>query len=137
MRPSAAGGPATARSAHWGLPRRCRTATAAGVASVGLGGWLLLAPFVLDHGFAARWNGIFVGTFIVAFGAFLGLLGLRRRELSGLLGALSGWLLVAPLVLPYGAVASLSDRVTGGVLMALAVLASPTVGPPPAATRRR
>jgi hypothetical protein len=107
------------------LQQRAASATASGVAAAGLGCWLLMAPFALGYGPTARWNGIFVGTLVLAFGALLGLLGVRVGELSGPLGALAVWLVVAPFVLDYDAVARWNDRAAGSALLLLAFTASP------------
>jgi hypothetical protein len=96
-----------------------------GSAAAGLGMWLLASPFVLEHGRAARWNDIFVGALVLTFGAMLGLLGARSSELSGLLAVLGIWLVVSPVVLPYGPLAAWSDRAVGAAVLLLAIVAGP------------
>ena len=128
MRSSTANDLTSVPRTHGTGPSRAGWVTAAGAAASALGVWLLAAPFVFPYGPAARWNGIFVGTLIVAFGALLGLLGLRSGELSGLLGLLGGWLLVAPFLLSYGTVAAWSGHVTGAILVVLGLSASPAAG---------
>jgi hypothetical protein len=116
-----------ARQSVW---PRDSIATWCGSVAAGLGAWLLASPFILDHGRAARWNDIFVAAFLLTFGAMLGLLGVRSAELSGLLAVLGAWLIVSPVVLPYGSFAAWSDRSVGVAVLLLAIAASPVAWRP-------
>jgi len=101
-----------------------------GSVAAGLGAWLLVSPFILQHGRAARWNDIFVAALVLTFGTMLGLLGVRSGELSGLLAVLGAWLIVSPVVLPYGSLAAWSDRAVGVAVLLLAIAASPVAWRP-------
>ena len=105
-------------------PRHLVPTVCGGLAAL-VAAWLMVAPFVLGHGRAARWNDIFAGVLLLAFGAMLGLLGIRNTELTALLAVLAGWLILSPALLSYGPLAASMDRAIGGLILLLAVVASP------------
>ena len=96
------------------------SASWARLASVLLGGWLMVAPALLDYGGVARANDRIVGPLAVAISVIAIAEVTRPVRWVGL--ALGGWLLAAPWLLGYGGVALLNSTIVGLLLAALAFI---------------
>jgi hypothetical protein len=101
----------------------------AGVLAMLLGGWLFFAPFALGYVQPARLNDMLVGLAAVFAGIMLVLRIARIRVLSGFVGVLGGWLIVAPALLPFGTAASWNAVTVGATMIMIAFVATvPTSG---------
>jgi hypothetical protein len=86
--------------------------------NLGVGVWLILAPFVLGHVNAATgWNDIIVGVGIVAFAGIRVSGAFKAAWLSWANFLLGAWLIVAPFVLGYGTTRVLWNDVIAGVVI--------------------
>lgn len=96
----------------------------AGVLAMILGGWLFFSPFVLGYVQPARLNDMLVGVVAIFAGVMLVLRTAHIRVLSGSLGVLGGWLIVAPVLLPFGTAASWNAVAVGATMIMTALVAS-------------
>jgi hypothetical protein len=107
-----------------GGARRVPYPKMAGVLAMLLGGWLFFAPFVFGYVQPARLNDMLVGLAAAFVGIMLVLRTARIRVLSGSLGVLGGWLIVAPVLLPFGTAASWNAVAVGATMIMTALVAS-------------
>ena len=94
-----------------------------------LAAWLFTSAFVLDHTTASAWNAVVVAL-LVAANAYLAFSMPGRPGLRWGIAVLATWLLVATMLVPHVAMASLVNEVAVAVLLALGTFR------PPARTER-
>lgn len=106
-----------------------RAVTAAELANIVLGIWLVLSPFVLtfSHNTAARWNNIAVGIalVLVALAAQW-----ENEALQGLAVPLAIWLFASPFVLGIYTAAFLANNVTMAFIVVAAAAINDGLRPP-------
>jgi hypothetical protein len=107
-----------------GGARRVPYPKMAGALAMLLGGWLFFAPFVLGYVQPARLNDMLVGLAAVFAGVMLVLRTARIGVLSGVVAVLGGWLIVAPVLLPFGTAASWNAVTVGATMIMTALVAS-------------